>query len=300
MGMKYKSSIRTLVFLIAAFALLAAGVGVFYGSAAGETGKTFLSLHGETVQLYGRGIYSNDSVASAAQTIGQDWVTLLMGIPLLVVSYVFAAKDSLRSRILLAGTLAYFLYTYMSYSFLCMYNALFLVYTALMSMSFFAFVLVMLSFDLEKLKEACSGDLPVKPISFFILLFAVAIALMWLGRIVPPLSSGKTPSGLEHYATLVIQGMDLGFVIPVSIFAAVQLLRRKAIGLLLSSVMCMKGLTMLTCLSAMVVSQVIMGVHLSAAEIIVFPAANILVFFGVYVFMKRIKEPSQNYETAMK
>ena len=260
---------------------------------AGTGVHTFSSLHGEAVHLYGKGIYSNDSVAAAVQAIAQDWVTVFLGVPLLALSCYFAGKSSLRARILLAGTLAYFLYTYMSYTFLCMYNPFFLVYVALMSMSFFALVLVMLSFDLEALKNAFSDDLPVKTIGIVILVFAGAIGLMWLGRIVPPLLKGDFPSILEHYTTLVIQAMDLGFVIPVSILSAVLLMKRRPIGLLLSSVMCMKGATMLTSLSAMVINQARSGVKMSIAEIVVFPVANILVLIGVFVFMKKIREPAK-------
>lgn len=290
--MKYRKSVGILVAFIAGLSLLAGIIGILPTTGTGV--HTFSSLHGETVHLYGKGIYSNDSVAAAVQAIAQDWVTVFLGVPLLALSCYFARKSSLRAQILLAGTLAYFLYTYMSYTFLCMYNPLFLVYVTLMSMSFFALILVMLSFDLEVLKNAFSDDLPVKTIGIVILVFAGAIGLMWLGRIVPPLLKGDFPSILEHYTTLVIQAIDLGFVIPVSILSAVLLMKRRPIGLLLSSVMCMKGATMLTSLSAMVISQARSGVEMSIAEIVVFPVANILVLIGVFVFMKKIREPAKS------
>lgn len=289
--MKYRKSVVVLTVFIAVLSLLAGGTGIL--SAGGSGTHAFVSLHGETVQLFGKGIYANDSVASAAQTIAQDWVTVFLGIPLLTLSCLFSKSGSLRARLLLAGTLAYFLYTYMSYSFLCTYNSLFLIYAALMSMSAFALVLVLLTFNLESLSSAFSDDLPVKTIGIFILVLALAIGMMWLGRIVPPLLSGTVPAGLEHYTTLVIQAMDLGFIIPVSVLSSVLLMRRKPAGLLMASVMCMKGATMLTSLTAMVISQYIAGVKMSVAELVVFPTANLLVLIGVFIFMKKIKEPVQ-------
>lgn len=294
--MKHRKSVGILVVFIAVLSLLAGIIGIL--STGGTGVHTFSSLHGESVRLYEKGIYSNDSVTAAVQAIAQDWVTVFLGVPLLVLSCYFAGKNGLRARILLAGTLAYFLYTYMSYTFLCMYNPLFLIYVALMSMGFFALVLVMLSFDLETLKNAFSDDLPVKAIGVVILVFAGAIGLMWLGRIVPPLLNGTFPSILEHYTTLVIQAMDLGFVIPVSILSAVMLMKRKPVGLLLSSVMCMKGATMLTSLTAMIINQALSGVKMSIVEMVVFPVANILVLIGVFVFMKKIKEPAKATPTA--
>ncbi len=287
--MKYQKSVSILILFIAMLSLLAGIMGIL--SMGGSGTRAFISLNGDTVYLYGKGIYINDSVAAAAQTIAQDWVTVVLGIPLLILSCIFSRKKSLRARILLAGTLAYFLYTYMSYSFLCMYNPLFLVYVALMSMCFFALILVLISFDLQLIKKAFSDDLPVKTIGILIIVFACAIALMWLGRIVPPLINDEIPSGLDHYTTLVIQAMDFGFVIPVSILSSILLMHRKPVGLLLSSVMCMKGATMLTSLTVMVINQALAGVKMSVAEIVIFPVANLLVLFGVFVFMKKIKEP---------
>ncbi len=287
--MKYQKSVSILIIFIAMLSLLAGIMGIL--SMGGSGTRAFLSLNGDTVYLYGKGIYINDSVAAAAQAIAQDWVTVVLGIPLLILSCIFSRKKSLRARILLAGTLAYFLYTYMSYSFLCMFNPLFLVYVALMSMCFFALILVLISFDLQLIKKAFSDDLPVKTIGILIIVFACAIALMWLGRIVPPLINGEIPSGLDHYTTLVIQAMDFGFVIPVSILSSILLMRRKPVGLLLSSVMCMKGATMLTSLTVMVINQALAGVKMSIAEIVIFPVANLLVLFGVFVYMKKIKEP---------
>lgn len=289
--MKYRKSISILVTCIAVLSLLAGGVGILSSGGPGQ--HTFLSIRGETVRIYGQGIYLNDSVTSAAQAIGQDWVTVFLGIPLLVVSTIFARKGYLRARLLLAGTLAYFLYTYMSYSFLCMYNPLFLVYVALMSLSLFAFVQVMMSFDMASLAKAFSKNLPVKTIGIFLMVFVSVIGLMWLGRIVPPLVAGTAPALLEHYTTLVIQVMDLGFVIPVSILSAILLMQRKPFGLLLSCVMFMKGVTMLTSISAMIISQLLFGVQMATAELVIFPLANILVIFGAIVFMKQIKEPTK-------
>ncbi len=287
--MKHQRTLSILTALIVLVSLVAGIIGILPGE--GTEGQTFLSIHGEMIQLHGKGIYAMDSVAAAAQAIAQDWVTVFLGVPLLILSCWFARRKSLRARLLFAGTLAYFLYTYMSYSFLCTYNPLFLVYVALMSLCFFAFVLVMLSFDMALLQQAFSEKLPTRTIGILMIVFMAAIALMWLGRIVPPLLDGGTPIVLEHYTTLVIQVMDLGLVIPASILAAILLMRRKPAGLLLSAVMCMKGATLLTSLTAMVINQRLAGVNMSMAEMVVFPAANLLVLLGIYVFMTKIKEP---------
>ncbi|MNN84740.1 hypothetical protein D3C81_2019380 [compost metagenome] len=88
--------------------------------------------------------------------------------------------------------------------------------------------------------------------------------------------------------------MDLGLIIPVSILSAILLMRRRPAGLLLSAVMCMKGATMLTSLTAMVINQKLAGVDISVAEMVVFPAANLLVLLGIFVFMTKIRVNPSN------
>jgi hypothetical protein len=182
----------------------------------------------------------------------------------------------LKGRLLLTGTLGYFLYTYVSYSFLAMYNPLFLIYVILMSASFFAFALVMMSFDLEDLISYFNPKLPVKFVGGFLIFIAVTIGLMWLGRIVPPLINGTAPLRLEHYTTLVIQALDLGFVVPAAILSGVLLIRKKTFGYLLASVIIIKGITLLTAITAMAIGMVCAGVKVSFVEMMLFPLFNLV------------------------
>ena len=102
---------------------------------------------------------------------GNDLITLVVGLPLLAISAWLAFRGSLRGKLLLTGTLGFFLYTYMSMSMLTAYNALFLVYVALFALSLYAFILEMMSFNLSSLKQSFSSGLPhgwIAGILFFI------------------------------------------------------------------------------------------------------------------------------------
>ena len=122
--MKFKKSISRLVLLIAILALIASAYGVF--SSQGKGQYDFKTIHETTVTIFGKGLYQNDSVSAASQAIAQDVVTLFLGIPLLLVSLYLFRKGLLKGKLLLAGTIAYFLYTYTSYSFLSMLNRFFI------------------------------------------------------------------------------------------------------------------------------------------------------------------------------
>ncbi|MGJ7921620.1 hypothetical protein [Neobacillus sp. LXY-4] len=290
--MKFKKPISILVLCIIVLSLFASAYGLFSNQGPGE--HTFTSLEGLTVAIYGKGLYQNDSVAMAIQARAQDAVTLFLGIPLLSISLYLSRKKSLKGRLLLTGTLGYFLYTYVTYSFIAMYNSFFLIFVALMSLSFFAFVLAVMSFDVEALAESFSIRLPVIFIGSVLLFLSAAVGLLWFGKIVPPLVKGNPPLGLEHYSTMVIQGIDLGIVIPASVLAALLLIKRKPFGFLLSSILMVKMITLLSALTAMIIGQALSGIHMSAGEMIIFPLFNVISIFCLYLILKNLRE-SKSY-----
>ncbi|WP_434509695.1 hypothetical protein [Desulfitobacterium sp. AusDCA] len=286
--MKFKNIMTLLVILIVFLAVTASVYGLV--SSEGPGLHQYHSIHGQVVSIYGKGLYANDSVTVVAQGKAQDIVTLGLGVPLLLISIYLARKNSLKGQLLLAGTLAYFLYTYISYTFLWMYNPFFLVYVLLMSASFFAFTLLMMSFNTKDIKASFNPKLPIKFLGGFQIFFAFAIGMLWLGMIVPTIINGTVPPGLEHYTTLVIQGMDLGFIVPLAFISGVLLIKQNDFGYLLSSVIIIKGLTMGAALSAMIIGQIAAGVQMSLAQIIIFPLLSVVMIICLFLILKNIDQ----------
>jgi hypothetical protein len=272
--MKYRRQLTWLIPSIAILALFAAGVGLFYQTPGDP--YPFTSVRGEEVTINAQGIYYYDTVSSAAQMQANDLVALVLGLPILVIATFLAFRDTphsawpLRGRLLLAGTLGFFLYTYMSMGTNTAFNNLFLVYVALFSLSLFAFILTMMSFDLAKLPGRFSEKLPRGWIAGLLIFVGSFLSVAWLGgRILPPILNGSIPY-LENCTTMVIQTMDLGLVVPLAFLGGILLLRRSAWGYLLASVAVMKMLTMGIAVSAMGINQALHGVPDSAAIVGIF------------------------------
>ena len=289
--MKNQKTITILVLAIAVLSAITSLAGLFLAGGPGQ--HEFLSVTGEKVQIYGQGLYQNDSISTVAQGRASDLVTLVLAIPLLLISLMLAVKGAFKGKLLLIGTLGYFLYTYVSYTFLWTYNSFFLIYVALMSMSFFAFVLCFNSFDTKAMASNFKEKLPVKFLGIFQLLLAFAVSMLWLGKIAPSLLNVAAPAGLEHYTTLAIQGMDLGFVVPTAVLSGILLLKKKPLGYLLTSIVVLKGITMLTCISAMLINMALSGVVMSLAEIIIFPAFNLLAIICMVLLLKNTNNSNQ-------
>lgn len=283
--MKFHAALRWLVPAIGLLALFAAGMGLFYDTPGQPYPLT--SFRGEQVTINGHGLYFYDTVSTAAQMQANDLITLLVGLPLLAASAWLAFAGSLRGRLLLAGTLGFFLYTYMSMSMLTAYNPLFLAYVALFALSLYAFVLAMLSFDLADLPQHFSPRLPRGWIAG--VLFAVGgfLLLAWLGRVGAPLLSGQAPA-LENTTTLVIQAMDLTLIAPLAILAGVLLLRRSAWGYLLASVAVLKSLTMALAVSAMGINMILAGVPDSLAIVVPFLVLTLLNLIMAVLLLRNI------------
>jgi hypothetical protein len=269
--------------IIIPLALLAAGVGFFKGQISQPF--SFDTLRGESVLIQGGGIYKYDSVSSASQEVGQDAVTLFIGIPLLIVGVVMTKKGFLRGHLLLTGGLGYFLYTYASMSFLTAFNSLFLAYVALFSLSLFGFILALSGIDPQYLYDRLDKRFPRKTTSVFFLVIAAFLSLAWLNLVVPPMLSGEPPAGLESAITMVIQSLDLGIIVPTSVITAILLLKKQAWGYTLAAVLLIKVFTMGAALIAMVINQMLRNVPIDPVTSVFFVIIALCgIILSVFVF----------------
>lgn len=283
--------ISGLSLLVSVLALVTTTVGIF--TANGVHHRNFLTLRGETVAIQGGGLYNNESVSGAAQAIGQDFVTLLVGIPLLLLATYLASQGKLVGQLLRAGVLWYFTYTYLLMAFGGAYNPFFLLYVALFSASLFAFILSLLSIDVARLPERFSPHFFRRTIAWLMMGFGGLLMLLWLGRILPSLGTNKPPVGLESYSTLFVQAGDLGLVVPLAFLAGILLLRRSPVGYLLASVVLVKGTTLGLALVAMILSMAAAGVPIVAAEVVFFVAVAVLCGAGAFHLLTSLTGGSQ-------
>ncbi len=281
--MNYQSILKWLIPPIVVLAFFAAAMGLFYQTP-GES-YAYTNHRGETVTINGHGLYTYDTVSSAAQERGNDMITLLVGLPLLVISSWFAFRGSLRGQLLLCGTFGFFLYTYLSMSMLTSFNALFLVYVALFALSLYAFVLNMMAFDLSSLSQHFSSQLPRRWIAGLLFVIATFLSLAWLGKIGQPLLQNQI-ADLQNGTTMVIQALDLGLIVPLAVISGILLLRRSAWGYLLASVFVLKAITLGLAVSAMAINMSLAGVPDSLGIMIPFLVITI-VNLGIAVVLLR-------------
>jgi hypothetical protein len=231
--MKFKKQITVLVLLICMTSIMTTLLGIFSNAGAGS--YSYKTMRGETIEIYGKGLYRHMSADVAIQGIAQDYVTLFIGIPLLLFGLVYFREGNLKAKFLLTGVLLYFFLTYLFYTAMAMYNEMFLAYALLLSCSLFALLLNLISFDYDN--RVFKSDKTIRIAGYFLIVNSILIALLWLSIVLPPLLNHTIyPKGLQHYTTLIVQGFDLGIFLPVGFVSAVLALRKSNYGSIFTTV----------------------------------------------------------------
>lgn len=292
--MKPSNAVIRLSALVAALALVAAGVGLFWQD--GGSPFAFTTIRGETVRMYGQGLYRYETLRDGVGVKGADLFILVVGVPLLILFTLLCRRGSLRGGLLLTGTLAYFLYGSVSMTFGNAYNNLFLVYVAQLSASLFAFVLAFTSFDLQALPAHFSDRLPRRGIAGFLFAVGISLILVWgVLDILPALLAGKAPA-LTGHTTLPAHALDMGIIAPLAFLAGVLLLRRASLGYLLAIMLLVVSSVLGAGVLALSATQLLAGV-LTAAETILFVVPFvILTAVGIWltvVLFRNFSEPAR-------
>lgn len=286
--MRFRNPIGILVLCIVGLSLVATLAGILSNHGPGE--YEYESIRGQNVTIYGKGYYQHMSSDVAVQGIAQDYVTLLVGIPLLLISFLLATKDTLKGKFLLAGTLGYFTVTYIFFLCMAMFNALFLLWVAIASASFYAFIMTLLSFRLTNLKQYFSPKLPVKPIGAFLIFNTIMIGFLWLGVVLPPLIDGTIyPPELEHYTTLIVQALDLSILLPASFLSGWLLIKKRPFGYLLAPMYLVFLFILMTALTGKIIGMNLVGADVGPA-IIIIPLINAIAILCTIITLKNIKE----------
>lgn len=236
-------------------------------------------------------IFRGDELNFVAQAIGQDYVTLTVALPVLVVGGILAGRGSGRARLVWLGTLAYVLYTYAIYAFHVRFNPLFLVYVALVGLSLYALIGGLATTNFEAIKARFSRRTPVKAVSIFLVLLATLFYLTWLGETVPALLAGGVPQSAVDSGTPTnaVHVLDMAWVLPAMLLAAVWLWRGRALGYVLAGALLTFGALIVVAVMAMVASMSLYGQDVAIAEASVFGTVALVIAAVLILYLRGLK-----------
>lgn len=202
--------------------------------------------------LFIDGIYRDNAFVTAAWR-GNDLVTLVVALPLLVGSLLRSRAGSERAQVVWVAILGYMAYNYIFYLYGAAFNSFFLLYVALFSMSVFALIVALSRLDVAAIAGRFGARTPVRLIGGFMLFFAIPWGAMEVTRALSFLFTGEVPADIimTGHPTGVVYATDLALLVPSMVLGAILLWKRRVWGYMLAAMLMIKGTTYALALVAM-------------------------------------------------
>jgi hypothetical protein len=267
-------ALHILSIFIIVLAIITSGLGLFY-TTDGQS-FDFVNQYGDTIKIYGNGIYKNDSYFMAQIFKGTDCMVLFLAIPLLVIALIMDIKvNTLKTKLFLTGIIVFFLYYSVSYSIGVIYNVLHLLYIASFSCSLFASVIgygILKNYYIKT-----SGKINTNGLKIFIIFCGLSLFVAWLPDIIVSLINKKSLELIEIYTTQITYVLDMAIISPTIFICLYNLNKNNNIGYILLGII----LNMLVMTGIMVIFQTI----IPAKGGIELPVGAIITKVGIFVVL---------------
>jgi hypothetical protein len=169
--------------------------------------------------------------------IGQDAITLLVGLPLLIASMWLTRRGSLRGLLVWLGALVYVAYSYAYYLISPEFNILYLGYILIVSMSGYCLLYLLLGIDAQAVRSQFSRGTPVRLVGGFLALMALLMTFKWVSSIVLALGTQTPPAAKD----LGVWPMDLVVAFPAMFWGGIWLWRRHPLGYVVGALLLIKA-----------------------------------------------------------
>lgn len=181
--------------------------------------------------LLGNQTYIRETGNWMVQAKGQDWIDLLVGIPLLVVSAFFAAGGNRLAASLNGGIVMFFTYTFTLYAFAVHFNSFFFFYCAGLGLSVHALIAWWKDYGWEA-PDWFQPKAPVRLPAAFLIANGVLFFAAWLSEDLPAVWKGQPPASLVAggFFTNPVHVLDLSLLLPGFLMAGTALWRRRPFG----------------------------------------------------------------------
>ncbi|KAL0248071.1 hypothetical protein GEMRC1_003308 [Eukaryota sp. GEM-RC1] len=187
-------------------------------------------------------IYNDNRLVSSGW-VGNDIVSLLCGVPLLLWSLSLMKKTSVRGTLAWLGMMYYVVYNYAFYLFGASFNSMFLVYVTLFTLSGAVLLMAIPQIRAEHISSCFTHGSHLKLISLMMFVVSVLLGLFHIIISADYIFSKKVPDIVitVGHVTNVIAALDLSMVVPVGLISSYLLWKRHPWGFVLSCLWNLKG-----------------------------------------------------------
>jgi hypothetical protein len=207
--------------------------------------------------------------------LGNDWVTLLVAVPLLFAGIAGAARGAVPARLLWLGALGYGAYNYAFYLFGAALNAFFLLYVLGVVFAAAALIVALSHLEAAAVAAAFRPRTPVRAIGGALIFTGVGLASVWIVLWAAYVFGGR-PTPVEPDAFRVVAALDLTAMVPALIAGGALLWRRRPWGYVIAALASIQGALYLLVLSVNSILAIRWGCSAAPGELPIWGALLIL------------------------
>ena len=241
--------------------------------------SSYVNQYGDTVLLFGSGIYKADSYFKAPIFIGTDIAVLLFLVPLLIAAIVKDTKTpDYKTKLRLASVEAVGLYYACSLCFGVKYNRIFVLYAALFALLLFMFI--------KRMRNCCSYRISYdikKGDDVFLVFSGISLCIAWLPDIIPTIITGRPLTLIENYTTEATYILDLSIISPLCFIALFLLKMKDPLGTVIYSLLLQSIIVVAVMMITQSAVQFLSGIDLPFAVLVtkslIFVALGIVAVF---------------------
>jgi len=202
-----------------------------------------------------------DNLLVTAGWFGNDLVTLIIAVPMLVAALILSMRGSSRAKLIWLGMLDYTLYNFAFYLFGTAFNSFFLIYVTLFTLSIFALIFALTAVDVNGIGQKFRASAPVKCIAGYMVFVAAGLSVVYVTQSLGFITTRQLPQivTLTGHPTSVVFALDLSLVVPFFVLGAIWLWQRRPWGYVLATIVNVKGAVYMLALCAVTVSAVQAG-----------------------------------------
>ncbi len=235
--------------------------------------------------------YARNTQSFRAQGIGQDIVNLFIIIPLFLIATILYYKGNKRAILIWGGVLLYLIYSFVIYCLAQPFNFLFLVYCAILGLSFYSGLYFMLTMINKPIKSWYKGEIPVKLVSTFFIVVAILFYFVWLSEVIPASINNEVPQSVIENGvnTNPVHVLDLSILLPALLITAILLLKGHKFGYLLTPILLIFFILMTLAILGMVLAMSLEGVAADIGLTVIFLVITVISALIALVIFKPIK-----------
>jgi hypothetical protein len=179
---------------------------------------------------------------------GNDWVTLVLGVPLFILSLLLARRGSIRGLLLWLGMLGYCVYNYAYYMLGAALNAFFPLYILPVVLSVVILVLMLARINVIDIAARFRQNTPIRVIGGYLVFIAVGLTLIWMGMWAVHIFAGQ-PTPIEPEAFKLVASLDITIMVTALALGGILLWRGIAWGYIMAAIAGVQGSLYLLVLS---------------------------------------------------